>query len=89
MLLRNSDRNLLRSVIEGFLLLLLVVVAVGIGALAHLFQSTLPPSLLFLATVQVAELSSFATALFFGAALVLRAFRLFRGEWRQTFRRRS
>lgn len=86
MLLGRIDSQLLRAVWENGSLLLVVVIAASVAALVHLSGILLPPSIWFRATVNVVEVSGFVGATFLAAVFILRVFRLFRREWRRTFR---
>ena len=86
MLFHRLYSDLLRPIVESAPLFLAVLIALGLGVLAHFSQTAAPSSFWIRATVQAVEISAFLTALLVAATLILRAFRLFRSEWRRTFR---
>ena len=77
---------LLRPVIDSASLILLVLVAVGVVAVAHLSQTVLPSSIWLWLTVQTVEASGLVSAVLVSAAVVLRSYGLFLREWRRTSR---
>ena len=66
---------------------MLLLVALGVVALANLSETVLTPSIWLSMTIQAVEVCGFFTATLVGAGFVLRGYRFVRREWRQTFRR--